>query len=163
MEIDIQTVDQVTVIRMVGEIDGKTASCAGERISAQIHPGVRMLLDMSEVVYMSSAGLRVMLASGQVLEIPRGRYFASPAGTFEIISAGGERTRLRIPDYPMPRTKNTAGIFCAPHMDRTCMPVLMARSIWWRKAATSIITACTCGSGMPPVTGRSMLTWRKCS
>jgi D-lactate dehydrogenase (cytochrome) len=62
-------------------------------------------------------GLRVMLASGEVLEIPRGKYFASPRGEFTVTRAAGGDTTVRIPAYRTPATKNTAGFFAAPHMD----------------------------------------------
>jgi len=61
--------------------------------------------------------IRVMLASGEVLEIPRGKYFATPAGEFTVIDSRGNETTIKIPTYSMPRTKNAAGIFSAPHMD----------------------------------------------
>ena len=61
--------------------------------------------------------IRVMLASGEVLEIPRGKYFATPAGEFTIINSTGNETIVKIPKYVMPHTKNAAGIFSAPNMD----------------------------------------------
>ena len=61
--------------------------------------------------------LKVMLASGEVLEIPRGKYFASPDGEFIIIDSKGNETTVKIPMYSMPLTKNTAGIFSTPNMD----------------------------------------------
>jgi len=61
--------------------------------------------------------LRVMLASGEVLEIPRGKYFASPDGEFVIIDSKGNETTVKIPIYSMPLTKNTAGIYATPNMD----------------------------------------------
>lgn len=62
-------------------------------------------------------GLRVMLADGEVLDIPRGRYFASTAGEFTVTDTTGRDFRVKTPIYGSPRTKNTAGIFTAPHMD----------------------------------------------
>lgn len=61
--------------------------------------------------------LRLMLASGEVLDIPRGRYFATNERTFTVIDTAGHRTTLRLPGYDMPKTKNTAGFFAAPGMD----------------------------------------------
>jgi D-lactate dehydrogenase (cytochrome) len=61
--------------------------------------------------------IRVMLASGEVLEIPRGKYLATPAGEFTIINSAGKKTIVKIPKYAMPHTKNAAGIFTAPNMD----------------------------------------------
>ena len=61
--------------------------------------------------------LRVMVASGEVLEIPRGKYFASPDGEFLIVDSKGNKTTVKIPMYSMPLTKNAAGIFSSPNMD----------------------------------------------
>lgn len=62
-------------------------------------------------------GLRVLLANGEFLDIPRGKYFSSPAGEFVIYDSAGNDYPVKVPDYPMPRTKNTSGFFSAPHMD----------------------------------------------
>lgn len=61
--------------------------------------------------------IRVMLASGEVLDIPRGRYFATRERTFTVIDTAGHHTKLTLPGYAMPKTKNTAGFFAAPGMD----------------------------------------------
>jgi D-lactate dehydrogenase (cytochrome) len=61
--------------------------------------------------------MRVMLVSGEVLEIPRGKYFATPAGEFTVIDNNASETTIKVPTYSMPRTKNAAGIFSAPNMD----------------------------------------------
>ena len=62
-------------------------------------------------------GLRVVLANGEFVDIPRGKYFASEKGTFEIVNKAGEKRTLTIPDYRLPETKCTAGFFTAPGMD----------------------------------------------
>jgi D-lactate dehydrogenase (cytochrome) len=62
-------------------------------------------------------GIRVLTVDGEVLDIPRGKYFTSPGGTFIIRNASGRHTAVRIPDYTLPRTKCTAGFYAAPHMD----------------------------------------------
>jgi len=61
--------------------------------------------------------LRVMLANGEIMDLPRGKYFASPSGEFTITDAAGHDYPVKIPTYSSPRTKNTAGFFTAPHMD----------------------------------------------
>ncbi|MBW1712849.1 MAG: FAD-binding oxidoreductase, partial [Deltaproteobacteria bacterium] len=62
-------------------------------------------------------GLRVMLANGEVLSIPRGKYFASASGRLVVYDSQGRAYPVQVPDYALPRTKNTAGLFSAPHMD----------------------------------------------
>ncbi|MEJ5357142.1 MAG: FAD-binding oxidoreductase [Desulfobacterales bacterium] len=62
-------------------------------------------------------GVRVMLADGEVLDLARGKVFASPAGEFLIRDSSGRDRRVRLPSYRIPPTKNTAGFFTAPAMD----------------------------------------------
>jgi D-lactate dehydrogenase (cytochrome) len=62
-------------------------------------------------------GLRVLLANGEALDIPRGKYFASPAGAFILYDSHGRGAVAHAPDYTFPRTKCAAGLFAAPHMD----------------------------------------------
>lgn len=61
MEVLVSTVEDASVVAVVGEIDGRTAPIAQEQILAQVQPNGKLILDMSGVEYMSSAGLRVML------------------------------------------------------------------------------------------------------
>jgi len=62
-------------------------------------------------------GMRVFLANGEYLDIPRGKYFASREGKFIVCDSKGGATPLIIPNYPLPRTKSTAGFYAAPNMD----------------------------------------------
>lgn len=62
-------------------------------------------------------GIRVMTMAGEILDIPRGKYFSSPAGQFTVYDSKGGHFPVQIPGYSMPRTKNTAGFYAAPHMD----------------------------------------------
>ncbi len=62
MEINIKSVEQVTVVEIAGDIDSNTAPQAQERILPLVQPSSKLLLDMSGVEYMSSAGLRVLLS-----------------------------------------------------------------------------------------------------
>ncbi len=61
MDIAVQEMGQASVVELTGEIDGKTAPVAQEQIIPLIKPGCRLLLNMTRVTYMSSAGLRMML------------------------------------------------------------------------------------------------------
>ena len=61
--------------------------------------------------------LRVMLPNGEVLNIPRGKYFSSPSGHFVIYDTKGRSLSFKVPQYSLPWTKSVAGLFSAPHMD----------------------------------------------
>ena len=62
-------------------------------------------------------GMRVFLANGEYLDIPRGKYTASPEGQFIVYDSKGIESVITIPNYPQPRTKSTAGFYAAPKMD----------------------------------------------
>ena len=61
MEINTNTLNDVIVFEIIGEIDGKTAPEVQEKVIAESPAGGKVILDMSGVPYMSSAGLRLML------------------------------------------------------------------------------------------------------
>jgi anti-sigma B factor antagonist len=63
MNIATRTVDGVTVAALAGDLDSEAAPAAQERVLSLAGPGARLLLDMTGVPYMSSAGLRVLLAT----------------------------------------------------------------------------------------------------
>jgi anti-sigma B factor antagonist len=63
MEIHVKPAEPVTIVELSGDIDGRTAPEARAQVSALIQPNCKILLDMSRVGYMSSAGLRVLLAT----------------------------------------------------------------------------------------------------
>ncbi|MGH7237899.1 MAG: FAD-binding oxidoreductase [Candidatus Saccharimonadales bacterium] len=69
-------------------------------------------------------GLKVVLASGEVLEIERGQYVAnagdkeSPAGYFLLQRESGEERRIPVPEYKMPDIpKISADYYARPDMD----------------------------------------------
>ncbi len=61
MEIRQQTVDGITIVSIVGEIDGSTAPEVQAQVVPLIAADAKIVLDMTEVAYMSSAGLRMLL------------------------------------------------------------------------------------------------------
>ena len=62
MEINVKSIGQVTVVEIAGDIDSNTAPQAQEQVLPLVQPGSKILLDMSGVEYMSSAGLRMLLS-----------------------------------------------------------------------------------------------------
>jgi anti-sigma B factor antagonist len=61
MDTSVSTLQNARVVTIAGEIDGGTAPQAQAVILAQAEPEARIILDMTGVTYMSSAGLRVLL------------------------------------------------------------------------------------------------------
>jgi anti-sigma B factor antagonist len=61
MRINIKNIDQVTVVEMTGELDSTTAPAVQNQILPLAQENRRIVLDMSGTLYMSSAGLRILL------------------------------------------------------------------------------------------------------
>jgi D-lactate dehydrogenase (cytochrome) len=62
------------------------------------------------------AGLRLMLADGDVLALQRGTAHAH-GREFTLVTENQQRLVGRVPDYTLPQVKNAAGYFAAPDMD----------------------------------------------
>jgi anti-sigma B factor antagonist len=62
MEIHLKNEAEVTVVELVGEIDANTAPTVQDRVLPLAQPNSKILLDMRQVPYMSSAGLRMLLS-----------------------------------------------------------------------------------------------------
>ena len=61
MTLTVKTMNNITVAEIVGDLDRSTSLEIQEQFLPHIHRGTRVLLDMSRVNYMSSAGLRMLL------------------------------------------------------------------------------------------------------
>ncbi len=62
MEISIQTKDDVKVVVISGDIDSNSAPSVTEQVLPLVESHGKILLDMTAVPYMSSAGLRMLLS-----------------------------------------------------------------------------------------------------
>ena len=51
----------VTVVELAGDIDANTAPLVREKVLPIVVPGNKIILNMTDVPYMSSAGLRMLL------------------------------------------------------------------------------------------------------
>ncbi|MEP7284714.1 MAG: STAS domain-containing protein [Chloroflexota bacterium] len=61
MEVYSEERDGVVMVAIEGEVDGSSASLLKDKILPLITENCRMLIDMNQVSFMSSAGLRIML------------------------------------------------------------------------------------------------------
>src|SRR5436190_16561467 len=61
MEISKKTVQNVTIVELSGEITANTAPEAQAQILPLAQSGARLVLDITKVPFMSSAGLRMLL------------------------------------------------------------------------------------------------------
>jgi anti-sigma B factor antagonist len=62
MQINSTMSGDITIAKLEGEIDGKTAPLAQAQLSPLVVDGCKLVLEMSGVSYMSSAGLRMLLS-----------------------------------------------------------------------------------------------------
>lgn len=61
MEVLISQVDEVTVAALHGELDGRASAEVQGKLLVVAQPGMRLLLNLQGVSYISSAGLRTLL------------------------------------------------------------------------------------------------------
>ena len=73
MEITHSKNDGITVIAIDGRLDGTTADSAYEYVNALLDNTGLILLDMSKCVFISSAGLRVLMVVGKSLAQQKGK------------------------------------------------------------------------------------------
>lgn len=68
MELSIDQVGATTVVRINGDLDTNTSPAAQERLNALIDEGdTRLLVNLRRVGFVSSAGLRILLATAKRL------------------------------------------------------------------------------------------------
>lgn len=70
---NVKTVEQATVVELAGRIDSQTAPEVQRQIFPLIQTGSKIILDMTRVTYMSSAGLRMLAATYQHISDHDGR------------------------------------------------------------------------------------------
>ena len=61
MKINTKTLEGVTVVELAGDVDSNTAPTVQEKVLSLAQSESKILLDLSDVAYMSSAGLRMLL------------------------------------------------------------------------------------------------------
>ena len=61
MDVATEVHDETLIHRVSGRIDTSTAADAEHKLTAEVRQGRRVVLDMTRVAYVSSAGLRVVL------------------------------------------------------------------------------------------------------
>ena len=73
MEIGEEHKGDITIVEIKGRIDSKTARPLGDKLTDLIKAGrKRLLLDLKNLVYISSAGFRALLLASQLAEESQG-------------------------------------------------------------------------------------------
>ncbi|BAY62530.1 anti-sigma-factor antagonist [Calothrix brevissima NIES-22] len=58
----VKVPEEVTLVDLEGDVDGKTAPEVQKQVLDLVDPKSKLLLDLTKVPYMSSAGLRILLS-----------------------------------------------------------------------------------------------------
>ncbi len=73
MQLTTNTTEAVTVIKIEGSLDTQTSTEAQQELDRIVDDGARkLLIDFAELAYISSAGLRVLLATAKKLSAEQG-------------------------------------------------------------------------------------------
>ncbi len=100
VDINVQTTDaSVTLVEAVGRIDSMNANQFGEALVSEIDKGrVQLVLDLAQVDYMSSAGLREIVKALKMVKRGDGDLrIAQPSGrVLEVLEMAGLDTILQI-------------------------------------------------------------------
>lgn len=62
MEINVKDQGDMKIVELIGDVDAKTAPNVQQEVLPLVQPKSKILLNMSAVPYMSSAGLRMLLS-----------------------------------------------------------------------------------------------------
>ncbi len=73
MDVSQSVVQDVNVVKLSGDLDGNTAPNVQAQIMTLALPKVKMILDMSQVAFMSSAGLRMLLVMYRTINSQSGK------------------------------------------------------------------------------------------
>lgn len=73
MEITQSIIQDVNVVKLAGDLDGNTAPGVQDQILPLANSNVKMILDMSGVSFMSSAGLRMLLVMYRTINSKSGK------------------------------------------------------------------------------------------
>lgn len=73
MNVTVNKIQEITVVALDGDLDASSAPDAENQILPLANAGARIALDMSKVPYMSSAGLRMLLATYRAIATKGGK------------------------------------------------------------------------------------------
>lgn len=99
MDITQERDGDVVVVRLAGRLDSSAAPAAEERLtSAVAGEAPRVAIDMSQLSYVSSAGLRVLLVVGKKVQQAKGKLALGGLGANvrDVFTATGFDTILTI-------------------------------------------------------------------
>ena len=85
MQFDVTTVDGIEFrVRIVGEVDLATIGALGEalaEIAVAVTPGRRLVVDVGRVTFLSAAGVRVLMQTGERVCSAGGAFAIDPVSS----------------------------------------------------------------------------------
>ena len=98
LEVKIEEINDVVVVRLVGKLDTNTAPLAETEINEWLEKAKKMVVSLEETKYVSSAGLRVFLATAKKMTAAGGAVkFCCPNEVVkEILDISGFSTILDV-------------------------------------------------------------------
>ena len=73
MDLNIEEKNNVTIISFDGRLDSNTSPEVQNEVIPMLSPGMKIVLDMENCDYLSSAGLRVLMMIGKILSKKDGK------------------------------------------------------------------------------------------
>ena len=63
--VEIERAGAATIVKLAGRLDGPAAPALDQELVPLVVPGARLVLDMTDLAYVSSAGLRIFLKTSK--------------------------------------------------------------------------------------------------
>ena len=101
MEIKTRRIDHVLVVELTGKLDTQTSGPASEEMARIVQDGnSKILLNLRNLEFLSSAGLRVLLRTAKLLPEPEGRMMICQAKGVvkEVLEISGFDTFIDVHD-----------------------------------------------------------------
>ena len=73
MQIEVEKTGNIKILSLIGDLDGSSAPEVREDLLSHIDNNSKLVLDMSQCEYISSAGLRVLLIISKKLKAKDGK------------------------------------------------------------------------------------------
>jgi anti-sigma B factor antagonist len=73
MQININQFEEITVVSLTGDIDAKTAPIFQQNVLPLTDSANKIIMDMANIIYMSSAGLRMLLSLYRQVTAKKGK------------------------------------------------------------------------------------------
>lgn len=101
MEIEVTTTKDISVVHVNGFMDASTSPTVEEKIITLIDDGAtKIVLNLKDVSYMSSSGLRVFLAASKKMQAVKGQFIVCEANDVvkEILKISGFDLIIKVLD-----------------------------------------------------------------